>query len=126
MADIIVRIPEDQLQHFWNDKGETALTAFWRFPFRPRQAREDEDYIWFVTRAGVVAGAAIYRITDEKIDSPDPSGKWNVEWIGNWMVELDPPEASVQFASRGFRYAKPEEQELLRRRWGAAKEARDE
>lgn len=113
MADIIARIPNNQVDHFYNDKlGE--VTAFWRVAGKPKRL-EAGDYIFFTRPQGVVAGAKIVEITDAVMDSPDPSGKWNIVWDSWGSSKFEPPIKDIQYAGRGYRYLKPEEQERLRR-----------
>lgn len=114
MTDIIVRIPEGQTTHFYCDKMESQL-AFWRLSAKPKRL-EPDDFIWFSRPGGVVAGARVREVTDRALESSDPQGRWKVTWQGNSTHVFDPREtpAGVQYAGRGFRYLKPDEQERLR------------
>lgn len=112
MADIIVRIPQSQLQHFYCDKMESAV-AFWRFAHKPKRL-EAGDFIWFTRPAGVVAGARVLEVTQREIDTDDPQGAWKATWQGNATRLLDPTVADIQYAQRGYRYLTPAEQERLR------------
>ena len=115
MADIIVRIPREQLEHFRNDKLRAA-EAFWRFSQKPNRLKEDEDFIWFTRPEGVVAGARVLGVVSrdyiDRMDTDDRGGKWNVVWDETSV--LDPPVADVQYAGRSFRYLTPDEQSRLR------------
>lgn len=113
MADIIVRIPKKQLAHFRDDKLR-APEAFWRFSSKPRRLREGEDYIWFTRPEGVIAGAQVKGVLSTVEDTDDRTGRWNVLWDGLDLTLLDPPVKKIQYAGRGFRYLKPEEQRRLR------------
>lgn len=113
MTDLIIRIPENQMDHFWGDKYN-APAAFWRFHSRPKQLDEG-DFIWFTTPKGVVAGVIVSEITKREIETDDPQGIWKVIWKGEHLVEFDPPVAEINYGSQGYRYAKEHEQDLLRK-----------
>lgn len=112
MSDIIVRIPADQLDHFRDDK--TAYNySFWRLSAKPLRLSVG-DYIFFSRPEGVVAGAKVTEITQNVEGTPDRTGKWNVAWDGTRTHLFEPPVEDVQFAGRGFRYLKDDEQTRLR------------
>lgn len=112
MADIIVRIPKQQLEYFRNVKLRATL-AFWRFSQKPKRLNEDDDFLWFTRPEGVIAGARVLGIVGpEQMDTADRPGKWNVVWED--ISQLDPPVADVQFTGRGYRYLTADEQQRLR------------
>lgn len=114
MADIIVRIPKDQVAHFRNDKLASPI-SFWRFSNKPKRLNVG-DYIFFTRPEGVVAGASVTEITDAPgfVETLDPVGNWNATWKGRQTHLFDPPLADIQYAQQGYRYLTPAEQMRLR------------
>lgn len=112
MADIIVRIPQQQLRHFHDDKL-TSEIAFWRFTNKPKQLNEG-DFIWFTRPEGLIGGAKVIEITDKVQDSPDRSGKWNALWNGYDTRIFKTPITGIQYSQQGYRYLKESEQKRVR------------
>jgi hypothetical protein len=112
MADIIVRIPKDQLHHFFCDKMESRI-AFWRVAHKPKRL-EPGDFIWFTRPEGVIAGGEVREVTQREIESDDPQGAWKAVWWGDLTRLLKKPVANIQYAQQGYRYLSAEEQRRLR------------
>lgn len=120
MSDIILRIPENQLVHFNEDKRTTNL-AFWRFSNRPRKLTPG-DYIFFTRPEGILFAAKITRLmegeelTDEigAIHMLGDAGNFNACWNGRRTKRFDPPITKPNYAAQGFRYLTTNEQRKLR------------
>jgi len=122
MADIILRIPKNQLNHFNQDKRTTDL-AFWRFSNRPQQLAVG-DYIFFTRPEGIVFAAKITRLTEgEKLTDEIGSfhmfgdaGNFNACWDGRKTKSFDPPITQPNYSAPVFRYLTANEQKTLRAR----------
>jgi len=118
MADIIVRIPENQVAHFLNDKLATDFT-YWRFTFRPLKLKTG-DYIFFTLPHGTSFASKVTAILsgddDEFSGYLDLPGNWNAVWNGETTVKFEPPIEEINYAHRGFRYLTKSEQKKLRAR----------
>lgn len=116
MTDIIVRIPEKQLNHFQDDKLNSEI-AFWRFANKPKHL-EVGDFIWFTRPVGLIGGAKVKEITERDetgfIETLDRVGKWNLLWEGRRTRIFNTPIPDIQYAQQGYRYVTPEEQRRLR------------
>jgi hypothetical protein len=112
MSDIIVRIPQRQLDHFYYDKMESPI-AFWRFAHKPKQLHAG-DFIWFTRPEGVIAGAQVLEVTQREVESDDPQGAWKATWKGNATRLLKATVADIQYAQQGYRYLSAAEQRRLR------------
>jgi hypothetical protein len=118
MADIITRVPEDQLRHFLDDKMTSAL-AFWRFGSKPKRLAVG-DYIFFTRPEGVVAGAEVIEISQRQLNTVDTQGNWKAIWKGTETRRIEPPISDIQYAQQSYRYATAEESERLREAYDAA------
>lgn len=120
MADIILRIPADQLRHFSDDKTTTDL-AFWRFSKRPIKLNSG-DQIFFTRPEGIVFSATITSIMEgeELTDEINvfhmfgDAGNFNACWNGRKTRTFDPPITDINYAGRGYRYLTDQEQKKLR------------
>ncbi len=123
MADILVRIPANQIVHFFDEKMRSEM-AFWRFGKRPRKLAAG-DCIFFSTPDGVVAGAKLTKIADEReldetlsaedLTRLDPSGAVNAVWPGRDTKHFS-AVTDINYAQQSFRYLTPDEQKRLRRK----------
>lgn len=96
MADIIVTVPKDQVQHFMDIKVP-AIDAWWYLGQRPKHLQPG-DLIGFV-----FTGAIMYAATVTFIEKNE-SGKWEVHFEDCGWIKPIPHEHF-----RGFRYFDIEE-----------------
>ena len=101
MNNIIVHVPESELDHLLTDKGAHDRTAWWRVPTCPRR---NPEWIYFESGGEVVARARIMRIREGGPDGPG----WRVIWHGDRLEEAARPRAASAPA-RGYRYLSDEE-----------------
>lgn len=95
--DIIVRVPKDQIGHFWEEPPADAAYEYWRLPSKPSKTTgASDDRIWFVIDGQIVAAASILGFWD------DPEIR--VFWSVSEFKKLDAPVKAEKVPFRGYLY----------------------
>jgi len=108
MADILVRIPKAEEDHFWEDTPVTNI-SWWTLSQKPRNL-EAGEYIYFLQGSKVVAKALIGSIQEDELTCEQTGREWkgvHICWIARDLEKLEDPVEGPKL-TRGFRYYEPD------------------
>ena len=110
MTDIVVKVPRDEVDHFWHEllpSGDREVEEFWHLPAPPRRCGAG-DWIWFQVGDQLVARARIDRVHPKASRICELTGrKWKgalVFWAAHDFEKLEHPMPGIPKFTRGVRY----------------------
>lgn len=110
MTDIIVRVPNGEVSHFWEDAEVDdgyEVEEFWQLGAVP-QRLSPGDFVWFQIGTELVARACVDRIHAQASQRCASTGRmWRgalIWWKDADFERLAAPVSGIPGFTRGFRY----------------------
>lgn len=101
--NIVVHVPKDQLDHFYEDDSE-AIEEFWSLKFRPKKLSSGET-IYFYNKGKIIGEAIVTRIEETDQECFITGQIWSncqIYWLVETFKYLD-QDISINL-TRGFCY----------------------
>lgn len=113
--NIMVCVPKNQIDHFWNDECPEGCVENWTLSQRPSKLQPGE-FIYFVINRKIVARAEVSGISDQSFTCESTGRQWrgfHVQWQPDDFEKFETARTVVDKGFRGFRYISDRQIERL-------------